>query len=104
MDNPVFICLKSLVRGYQYMFQKGKIYAPVGYSSPHYILKDELGGEYKISLEGNEILAVHGWRCRKHGIGYITACPTCASIANPIRESKKEKKRQRQERRKLSRR
>lgn len=37
-----------------------------------------------------------GYICEKHGIGYITKCPTCASLENPPKTSKKTKKQIRQ--------
>jgi hypothetical protein len=33
-----------------------------------------------------------GWICEKHGIGYIGKCPTCASLENPPKVSKKNQK------------
>lgn len=37
-----------------------------------------------------------GFVCEKHGIGYLTKCPTCESIANPPKQNKKQAKMVRQ--------
>lgn len=37
-----------------------------------------------------------GWICEKHGIGYLTKCPSCASLEDPPRPNKKSQKKARQ--------
>lgn len=41
-----------------------------------------------------------GFICEKHGIGYIGKCPTCASLENPPKQTKKQIKKIRQLKRK----
>lgn len=47
----------------------------------------------------------HGYRCSEHGIGYLKqgGCPTCASLKNPPKVSKKNQKAIRQLLRKANR-
>lgn len=37
-----------------------------------------------------------GFICELHEVGYISECPTCASIKNPPKQSKKQAKMMRQ--------
>ena len=45
----------------------------------------------------------NGFICEKHGIGYISECPTCASLKRPPKQNKKQAKMMRELTRKANR-
>lgn len=44
----------------------------------------------------------NGFICEKHGVGYITKCPTCEALKNSHKLSKKQAKLARQLKRKMN--